>query len=299
MDFSEIDFRSYSLLLFVLSIFAVGGSFLLARHTAIGFSTWINTTGTVGSIFLSGLLVYLYFSMGETQQRQFEALKAQANLLENQQKPQLRFSSLEISSGTELATEIFDEFDGKQSAKASDFYSSATGIRCTIQNTGGGPATHLELNTDVYLSGNPNGINFRHISEKGYRFSSVKFARVDEDESTSKRSLMGGGGETLSPGESDTFYAFTGIMDLNKGLDELADFDGFSPISLDETIPDRGGFIALVEISIGYRFANNTSGNEVLYRVLAPANEITKLYEIEDYGRPIGPDLLQALEEQV
>lgn len=78
-DLTKLGFVQYATLLGFLLISGLMLSVVIGQLALVNYDTLINAVGTVGSLFLSGLLVYIYADMSITQQKQFEAQQEQTN----------------------------------------------------------------------------------------------------------------------------------------------------------------------------------------------------------------------------
>lgn len=295
MGLNEIGFKKYSLGLTILSLLIFLISYLLSVFTHIGFFTWVNAAGTIGPIFLSGLIVYIYFQMGSTQEKQFEIQRIQAHLMKSQQKPRLRIELVGIRPGIEIAEELFDGFNPNKAGRVSDFYKSSTGFLFKINNSGTGPANDLKLNVEAHVYTHDNEGIFYPLSDYGYEFTSPELSRVDGGKLSLAQPLMGGEGPSIQSGEADTFYAFTGLADVNNISLIEKDIKNTAPIPLKEALYNLDDdSILLLIISIKYTYAGGSLDEEILYRIISPVREVSTLENIEDYGRPL-PDFFKQL----
>lgn len=294
MEFRNLEFRHYSVALFCMSIAVIGGAYFLSLQTPIEFSTWVNSAGTIGSIFLSGLIVYIYFQIGTTQKMQFEAQQAQADILLSEQKPRLRFESMEILQGFELAERVFEEYkyNDDEQKEVTPFYKYATGFVFDIHNTGGGSAYELQLNIDGHVLEGTD--TYQPLSKYGFMFQNKELSRVNASKISTQKPLMGGSGVILPAGSSDSFFAFTGMMDLTQGLEDLIEYDreDLHPIPLSRLSSKLDpNALLVIEIEIQYQYAGDMSESERLIKVTSPIEDVSNLYDIEDFGRPY-PDFI-------
>ena len=296
MELEETSFQIYSLVLFSLIIMVFVSSYILSINTGIAFFTWINAAGTMGSILLSGLLVYLYFQMGRTQEKQFEIQRIQADLMRDRQEPWLKVESIDIMQGTELAEKAFENFNpDEEEGRTNDFYNGVTGFLLEISNRGNGPAYDLELNAEGYVLELPLQGPPTSFTEHGFEFYSQHLDRVGDNRISMAQPLMGEEGPAIQAGETDKFRSFVGLTDDRElSMKDLNNFDSFLVDLHDVANQFDEKTMFLVEISIGYEYAGKNSGEEILYRVFTPVEEATTLREIDNFGRPL-PDYLKTL----
>lgn len=287
MRLGGIGLRDFTIGLIIISLTVLVGAVVLSIYTAIPFVAWVSAAGTIGTILLSGLLVYIYYQISNIQEGQFEAQKHQTKLMLNSQKPVLRIESLKIEKGIEIAKEVFEDSD---LSERSQFYENNTGFLFRISNPGDGPAHNISLEVECYISNFDDGSGFQPLSDYGYEFISQELARVDGSRVSSAQPLMGERGETLQKGETDEFVAFA-------SLTNIADFDIEKPWSAIPTPVsefasklDNEQFVCL-QIKLEYEYAGSFTGEDILYRVMTKGDEFAEIENIEDYGRPL-PDIM-------
>lgn len=90
-------------------------AYLLAPPTAVGFEGWVGVFGTVNSLALSLVLVFLYYQMSKTQARQTELIDQQKRLLEQEQQPLVEVRNVSVETD-ETETRIITEVTNKATA---------------------------------------------------------------------------------------------------------------------------------------------------------------------------------------
>lgn len=87
-------------------------AYLLAPPAAIGFEEWVGVFGTVNSLALSLVLVFLYRQMSETQADQTELMDQQKQLLKRKQQPLIEVQGVSIetdASETRITAKVMNK----------------------------------------------------------------------------------------------------------------------------------------------------------------------------------------------